>query len=196
MTRHRVALITVAAPLATALATALLIATAGAQTRPGLTPAPTAGDLGPPTVLPTIIGVRRPSTHRSKAVLSSIPYPATISAAGPVYSTSTGQRDPVEEPAPVGEIVPVEVPVWFPFYGRDGLQYGRYERFNSRRRQNRPEQNGHERTGLSPSPRLAPAPRLAPSPALPPITGPTNGVHRVVALPAPVAHAAPAGPRP
>lgn len=164
-----------------------------ANARPAERPLEQASRIEAPTVLPTIIGVRRASAKNADAVASSIPYPTTITAAGSVTAIVAGQSEPVVVQAPAAVPVFVEVPV---FVGeRRGERHSRAqdESYDESRRGAARQQWGGP--ALAPSPRLAPtptgspAPGMAPSPSLPPsrrFEAPSR------AEPSPVAHAAPA----
>ncbi|MGI8548032.1 MAG: hypothetical protein ACR2M1_11980 [Gemmatimonadaceae bacterium] len=127
----------------------------------------------PPTVLPTIIGVRRP-TGTAGTGSGSVPYPATITAAGPVATLTNGSEwaeSPGTAAAPAVVEVPVEVPVFL------GNRRGEYRAL----RQDEPYNGGHRWNGrdgrngpgLAPTPRLAPTPGEAPEPRI----GPSSPAH-------------------
>lgn len=154
MITHKMVLLAVAPALG-----ALVVATAGAQAHSVSARDSAAAAAEPPTVLPTIIGVHRKRASRPSAASSSIPYPTTITAAGPVFSTAGGQTYIDEGPAPVAESVIIEeIPVGVPFYGRNGLHNAWRERFDY----NRHRQDGwRERRRPAAAPR---APRATPVP--------------------------------
>jgi hypothetical protein len=132
----------------------LIVPVAGAQRvrSPDGPPAVRAASDSAPTVLPTIVGVRRPVARDTVVVR-----PLYITAAGPVTVAQPAGADTAGEPdaGPTVVEVPVLVPVW-PYPGRVGWRRGGHVRERVERR----EPGAH-------SPVLAPPPGLAPAPALP-----------------------------
>lgn len=168
-----------------ALAAPLILASgiSGAQAAPGASRSTTDER---PTVLPTIIGHRHRGGEQT-AARRSIPYPTTITAAGPVVTTWAGAPGPIIIQAPdalSGAPLSVGVPgaVGYGWYGGGwyggGLPVGWYGR-GLRYGDGIQDSHGapllehgwvEHRDGpvLAPPPGLAPNPHIAPAPHLPP----------------------------
>ncbi len=162
----------------------------------------------PPTVLPTIRGVRRTSAGEAEAASSSVPYPTTVTAAGPVVATMTNAAEPSAWSATPTVIAPVivETPILVRDRGDEGSRSRRQdEDYNGRRngwaeRESQGSIVGRSSPVLAPTPRLAPSPGTAPEPrfapapsiphAAPPMEMPRREIERPPA-PAPVVQQVP-----
>lgn len=154
MITHRMVLLAVGPALS-----ALAVATADAQARPVSAKDSTAAAAEPPTVLPTIIGVRRKAAKRPSAASSPIPYPTTITAAGPVFSTAGGQRYIDAAPAPMpASVIIDDLPFGVPFYWRDGWRNSWRERLDHDPRRQDGWRERRRTTPTSGAPRTAPVP--------------------------------------